>query len=180
MERQWKYAVVGNVIRNRIDEHGVLRHGTKEFPAGAKLYLYGKFWNETFKNISAIGLDRHKRYRVVDLPVEYIENLRIQKVYKLSVLRIMNDFEFEQGWWDNSLEEKNNAEYFIKKWNNKENFPVEQYNAFKNRIIEILRNNIFDEGRIERFMNYYYHEIIDSFREGKNPEDLISQILKVL
>lgn len=119
MKRQWRYAAVGNVVKNRIDENGILRHGTKEFPAGAKLYLFGKYWDKSFEDISVIGFDRHKRYRVVDLSYEYIENLRIQRVYKPKVLEIMNSFEFEHVWWSNTEEDIKNIQDFLIRWNNK-------------------------------------------------------------
>lgn len=111
------------------------------------------------------------------MSVEYIENLRIQKVYKLSILGIINDEEFVRGWWDNTLDDRKSAEEFIKKWNNKENFPIDKYHAFINKIEKILENNYIDNEKIKRFMNCYYHEIMDSFREGKEVEELINDII---
>ena len=95
---KWRFCAVGNVVNTRKDEEGVLRHGTKEFCGGTRLYLYGRYWNETSPYIAAIGLDRHKKYRVVDLPVDVVKNVRKSKVYRHSVLKIMDNWEFCDVW----------------------------------------------------------------------------------
>ena len=94
---KWQYCAIGNVIEFRTEENGAKIPGTKEFRKGAKLYLCGKYWDFTQDTIGVIGLGRNNRIRFVNLPVKYIEKVRLSKAFKPSVLRIMNDFEYETG-----------------------------------------------------------------------------------
>lgn len=95
----WKYCAVGNIIRTHIDENGVLRYGTVAYPSGRKVYLCGKHWDTMQETISVIGLSRRgRRYRVEDVPVSLIENVRRKQVYKPTVLKIMDNFEFRDCW----------------------------------------------------------------------------------
>ncbi|MBP3447773.1 MAG: hypothetical protein J6K51_01990 [Clostridia bacterium] len=64
MKRRWKYCVVANIVKTRIDENGILRYGTPAFTGGSKVYLCGKIWNRNRNGISALGLNRGKRYFV--------------------------------------------------------------------------------------------------------------------
>ena len=41
-KKPWKYCVVGNIVRERIDENGVFRRGTVAFKGGARVYIEGK------------------------------------------------------------------------------------------------------------------------------------------
>ena len=41
-KKEWKYCVVGNIVQERVDENGVLRHGTATFRGGAKVFLCGR------------------------------------------------------------------------------------------------------------------------------------------
>lgn len=115
---KWRHCVVGNIVKDRIYENGVLRHGCKEFRMGTKVYLYGKYFDKDMDDeIDVLGLDRHNRYRVVTIPEEYIENVRYSRVYKPSVLRFMNAWPYTEWWWDDSKEDKQNAMEFVRRWN---------------------------------------------------------------
>ena len=116
-QKAWKYCVVGNIVRSRVDENGVLRYGTAAFAGGKKVYLCGKFWDSTWDSISVIGLNRNGRYQVVDTPCCLIENIRCQRTYSPSILKIMNDWEFWHYWWDNTAEDKKATEDFVALWN---------------------------------------------------------------
>lgn len=119
VDYKWRYCVVGNIVLDRTDEEGNIRHGCKEFKAGTKVYLYGKYWPEEFNYIPVIGLDRHRKYRVVKISKEYIENVRAGRVFKPNILEIMNNFEFTDAWWDSSEEDKLDTKNFAKRWNDK-------------------------------------------------------------
>ena len=116
--RAWKCCVVGNIVKTRIDENGILRYGTSAFTGGTKVYLCGKYWDERAKTITVIGLNRFKKFSVSDIPPNAIENVRCQRVYKPKVIEIMDDFEFWDYWWGNTKKEKKSAELFVEKWNN--------------------------------------------------------------
>ena len=92
---RWKYCTVGNIVKTRIDEDGVVRYGTKQYSGGTKVYLCGKYWDETCNKIDVIGLTRFKRFKVEFIDTKLIENIRIQRTYKETILRIMNDYEFQ-------------------------------------------------------------------------------------
>ena len=114
--KEWKFCVVGNITTTHTDENGVLRYGTAAFPGGTKVYLCGKYWDGSRKSISVIGLNRGKRYQVVDTDVRRIENVRAQMVFKPSVLKIMNDWEFADHWWGRTAKDKKEAADFVRRW----------------------------------------------------------------
>ena len=114
---EWKYCVVGNIAESHMDRKGILRYGTSAFTGGTKVYLCGKHWEEMRDDIGALGLTRGNRFQVISTDVRLIENLRLQKVYKPTVLHIMNDFEFWDIWWGSTPEDRASAEAFIKMWN---------------------------------------------------------------
>ena len=120
MKKPWRYAVAGNIKKQRIDENGDLRYGTAAFKGNTKVYLCGRLWDERLPNenkteISVLGLSRGGRYYVGCVPIELIENLRLTRVYTPKVLEIMSDFEFCECWWGNSQEERDDASAFLKK-----------------------------------------------------------------
>ena len=117
--KDWKYCVVGNIVQERVDADGILRHGTAAFRGGAKVFLCGKNFDFSGVIISALGLTRGKRLQVIDTPMEHIENLRVQKTYRTGILAIMNDWEFRDSWWGNTEEDKKDAETFIEEWNSR-------------------------------------------------------------
>ena len=117
--KDWKYCVVGNIVQERVDADGILRHGTAAFRGGAKVFLCGKNFDFSGIIISALGLTRGKRLQVIDTPKAHIENLRVQKTYRTGVLAIMNDWEFHNSWWGNTEEDKKDAEAFIEQWNSR-------------------------------------------------------------
>ncbi len=112
----WKYCVVGNIIRTHIDDNGILRNGTPAYPGGTRVYLCGKYWDPTRKEISVIGLTRGKRYQVHEVPIALIENVRCARVYKPRVLAMMNNWEFYDCWWDNTKKDKESTEAFVENW----------------------------------------------------------------
>lgn len=121
--KEFKYCVVGNIVKERIDENGSIKHGTIEFSGGTKVYLCGKPKYKDPDMIEVIGLSRMKRYnrryyRVVYMPKKYIENIRASRTYKKQILNIMDDvrsFGYRaQYWWHDSLEDKKEVEEFVK------------------------------------------------------------------
>ncbi len=113
----WNLCAVGNIVKTIIDENGELKHGTKEFVGGAKVYLKGKLWDKDAKTIEVIGLTRNHRYSFVELPVEYIENVRFQTVYKPKIVELMDDWEFGGDWWHRTGEDKRDIKRFVSEWN---------------------------------------------------------------
>lgn len=69
--------------------------------------------------IGVIGLSRSKRFIFTDVATELIENVRCTKVYKPSVLELMDYFEFSDYWWDNSVAAMKETKRFAEEWNKK-------------------------------------------------------------
>lgn len=113
----WKYCAVGNIKKTHIDKNGVLRYGTVAYRGGSKVYLCGRYWNKAQGTITVIGLNRRGRtYQVNEIPIFLIENVRFKRVYKPTVLKKMNYWEFADCWWGNSLEDRESVNAFIKRW----------------------------------------------------------------
>ena len=121
--KKWKYCVVGNIVKTHIDENGVLRHGTSAFTGGAKVYLCGRLWPKSESSISVAGICRGKRWYVHDVPIHLIENVRCQRTFKPSVLKIMDDWEFYECWWHDTEEDRQATEEFVARWNRESVHP---------------------------------------------------------
>ena len=113
----WAYCVVGNIVKTHTTADGNVLNGTVAYTGGTKVYLCGKYWSYESDTITAIGINRFKKYRVNDVPPEMIENVRWQRVYKPAVLEIMNYWENCDDWWKNTEEDKTSVSAFVSKWN---------------------------------------------------------------
>lgn len=115
----WCYCVVGNIVKSRIDENGLKRHGTVAFTGGTKVYLCDKQCNKSYEKIPVIGLNRHKKYVTEYIPVTAIENVRCSKVYKQQILKLIDYYylEYEDCYWENTPKDKAETEDFVQHWN---------------------------------------------------------------
>lgn len=96
--QNWRFCIVGNVAQQHTDENGQVLYGTKAFTGGTKLYINDRTWDLKHGSASVIGLNRFGHYAVEQIPVELIENLRVQAVFKPTVLEIMDYLEKADGW----------------------------------------------------------------------------------
>ncbi len=112
----WRFCVSANIVRTHTDENGVLRYGTKAFTGGTKVYINGKD-REDSDLIEVVGLNRFGRFVVDFIPVEYIENIRGQRVYKPKVLEIISYLEAIEGdtWWENTAGDREESLLFAEK-----------------------------------------------------------------
>ena len=115
---EWRYAVTGNIKKEHIDENGILRYGTVAYKGNTKVYLCGRNWDERLPgtnktHICVLGLSRGGRYYDENVPIALIENLRITRVYKPTVLGLMADPEYSEGWWGNTQAERDDASAFL-------------------------------------------------------------------
>ena len=115
---EWRFGVVGNIVKTHTDENGNVFSGTKAFTGGTKVYIDGKHWefDRLGTSVSVIGLNRFGKYEVTNVPMELIENVRCQRIYKPTVLSIMNSLEATDGWdwWKNKAEDRKETEAFVK------------------------------------------------------------------
>ncbi|MBP3447772.1 MAG: hypothetical protein J6K51_01985 [Clostridia bacterium] len=49
--------------------------------------------------------------------MDWLENLRVQRVFRPGVLNIMDDMEFEDGWWQDTPFDLKDAKEFVQWWN---------------------------------------------------------------
>lgn len=115
--REWRFGVVANIKKEHYDENGILRYGSKAFSGGAKVYLYGRYWDETCGMVGALGINRFKRRVFEHVPICLLENVRCQRVYKPSMLESMEYYEWFEGydWWKRSVEDRKATKDFCKR-----------------------------------------------------------------
>lgn len=113
-ESYWRFCVVGNIVKTHADEEGITRYGTKAFTGGTKVYMPGRRWEEDWDGILAIGRNRFGRYALEDVPLELLENIRFQIVFKTPVLNIILGEEAVDGWdcWGRTAADKREAKAF--------------------------------------------------------------------
>ena len=111
----WRFCISGNIVNNHIDQDGLLRYGTKAFTGGTKVYLNGKSLEKGNKTIEVIGRNRFGRFVADFIPIDYIENIRIQRVYKPVVLKIISYLEAVEGdqWWGYTPADRKESEQFV-------------------------------------------------------------------
>ncbi len=112
-QKKWKYCVVGNIVKERIDANGVLRHGTVAFRGGARVYLEGKYHNGN--EIRVLGMNRFGRYAFEYISLDQIENVRFTRTFKPRIMELMYEYE-EFCWWNNSDEDGLDAKQFAANW----------------------------------------------------------------
>ena len=102
----YRWCVVGNIIDERYDEDGVLRHGTKAFPPNRKVYI-SKSFNRQTGEVLVSGLNRFKsKYELIRIPLQHITNIRQSKTSNPKMLDYMRDHEYRRLWWGNSEEDR--------------------------------------------------------------------------
>lgn len=116
--KEWRFAVVGNIVKSHKGDDGKIYYGTKEFTGGTKVYLDGKYFSSDQKKISVIGLNRHRKYSIETISVALIENLRFKVIFNMTVMEIMDHVEAMDGWkwWGRTANDKREAQEFAKNW----------------------------------------------------------------
>ena len=143
-KKPWKYCVVGNIVRSHIDDEGIVRNGTPEYPGGARVYLCGKYWDHARKEITVVGLTRGKRHQVHEVPTKLIENVRCSRTYKPGILKIMNNWEFYDCWWGDTQEDKKAVQSFVEAWNTVLNGSSQQKESPKNPLDDNMFVELFE------------------------------------
>ena len=107
-----KYGIIANIKKDLYtDEEGMLRRGTKAFPAGRKVYL-SRYINED--GVLCLGLNRFKsRYTKSNVPWNMIENVRCTKIFNTRALWLMVDYgEYPDMWWTHKKEDETRSKDF--------------------------------------------------------------------
>lgn len=118
---EWRFGVVGNIVGEHIGENGNTYYGTKAFTPKTKVYINGKYWDFDREEIGVIGRNRFGRIVSETIPIDLIENIRTQKIYKPKVLEIIHGLTVMDGWhwWEKTAEDRKDAESFVKIINSK-------------------------------------------------------------
>ena len=98
-EQEWRWCLVGNIVgAHEFGEAHEIKYGTKHFSSGTKVFVNLIYGGRGHKRIMVIGVPRHSRnYIEVVIPSKYVENFRIQKVFKPALLKRMENSNYE--WW---------------------------------------------------------------------------------
>ena len=120
-EKNWRFGVIGNIVSEHTDENGNVYYGSKAFTSGTKVYIHGKFWDPENPNIAVIGRNRFGRTVFESVPINLIENIRVKRIYKPSILAIIYHLHVMEGleWWERTAADRKNAENFAKELSNK-------------------------------------------------------------
>ena len=115
-EANWRFGVVGNIVVSHIGEDGKTYYGTKAFTPGTKVYIDGKYWSKESSTISVIGRNRFGRTVLEYIHLDCIENFRVQRIYKPTILKIIDYLREMEGWdwWGRTVEDRKSTEKFVK------------------------------------------------------------------
>ena len=102
-ETEFIYCLVGNIVPCHFKgEDKKVVKGTKHFVPNAKLFVLPRIGNYKLERVRAIGFSRKsKSYKLTRVPVRYITNWRLKKIYKREIIQIM--FE-NRGWRDTEID----------------------------------------------------------------------------
>ena len=147
-KQEWVWALVGNIKEeHEFGETHEVKKGTKHFSPGTKVYLSCSHWGDGYENINVIGKPRHTRkYIAVVMRREYIENFRMQKIYKPSVISRMKEDKGWGGFWDDSEKSRLEIITYLNFLN------LEEAEKEREKVIE--DGNLYAD--IENFCIYYW------------------------
>lgn len=115
MNNNWKFCVVGNIVKQHLDESGNVLYGTQAFSGNTKVYINDFTFDLHPGMITVLGLNRFGRYSIERVYIGLIENIRLQKVFKPKVLEIMDHYSLMEGmsWRGRTAEDRRTLEKFV-------------------------------------------------------------------
>lgn len=117
----WRFCVTGNIIEKHCDSDGNIFYGTKAFRGGTKVYINDKHLGPESTDAFVIGMNRFKRYVFDVVPLDLIENVRLQRVFKPQILQMIeHDERWEGGIWrERTADDRKGATAFVEQWQKK-------------------------------------------------------------
>ncbi len=102
----WTWCLVGNIAeKHEYGEEHEIMIGTKHFAPGTKVLCAPTQWGDGYENIVVIGSPRHgSPYVEIVTRSKHVENYRMQKVYKPSILKRMCLSKY--SWWGDTEEDR--------------------------------------------------------------------------
>lgn len=124
-DKAWRFCVVGNIKKQHLGEEQIILYGTKAFVGGTKVYISDETFGLNDGRISVMGLNRFRRYAVESVPIDLIENVRLQRVFKPGVLAVMDGLAVTDGWrWKGrTTEDRKTLEAFVENWGKYQSYP---------------------------------------------------------
>lgn len=115
----WRFCAVGNIKPQHTDANGTVRYGTKAFSGGSKIYICDTTLDLHSECITVLGRNRFSRYVIEGVPIDLLENIRIQSILKPTVLEIMDYLNAADGWtWrGRTSQDKKEINAFIERVN---------------------------------------------------------------
>ncbi|MCR4648837.1 MAG: hypothetical protein K5776_07140 [Lachnospiraceae bacterium] len=103
---EWCWSLVGNIVdEDEFGEEHEIKKGTKQFSSGSKVCLAPGQWGDGYERVIVIGVARGSRkYIEVIMQSKYIENFRMQKIYKPAIMKRM--INSEHYWWSDSEDDR--------------------------------------------------------------------------
>ena len=111
---EWCWALVGNIVNeHKYGEEKDIKKGTKHFSPGTKVYLAPASWGDGYERIHVIGIRKgNRKYIEIVMQTKYIENIRMQKVYKPAIVKRM--INSENLWWGDSDDDRKSIIEYLK------------------------------------------------------------------
>ena len=111
---EFRYILVGNIIdKHYYGENKEIRSGTKQFRAGAKVYLLPKYGGNGHTDIPVYGLPRKSRNKIqIVIRGSMIKNVRVKKTFDPKLIKKIDDSFFYDNfdndeaslqWWADSM-----------------------------------------------------------------------------
>ncbi|MGN0623372.1 MAG: hypothetical protein ACI4JA_05430 [Oscillospiraceae bacterium] len=109
----WCWCLIGNIVQeHEYGEEHEIKYGTKQFSRGTKVFLAPAQWGDGYDKIAVIGLPRYgRKYIEVVTKSKYIENFRMQKVFKPAVLKLMCSS--QHRWWGDTENDRKEIIRFL-------------------------------------------------------------------
>ncbi len=155
-----KFCVVANIVRERVDENGVLRHGTAAFPGGRKVYV-SKTFSYNRDRIKVVGLNRFKKYVYDYVPFDAITNIRPDKTFSKTMISLMTDDVLDgicNEWFGYKEADRIATEIYANILNAAQNGNPE--------LLEVFQND-FESHRWEYFNAFFQPRRVDKIEEWK-------------
>lgn len=106
-DENFRYVLVGNIIdKYYFGEEKIIKSGTKEFRAGAKVYLFPKYGGMGHERIPVYGLPRKKWKKImIVIRACLIKNVRVMKTYDKKIIELVDrNFDYKCIQYECSLE----------------------------------------------------------------------------
>jgi len=104
-QEKFIWCLIGNIVNQELlADNQDTRYGTKHFSANTKVYCFPAKWGDGYEKIQVIGRHRQTSRNVcIVMPANLITNWRIQKVYRLYILKVMKS---KHGWTDSEKDKE--------------------------------------------------------------------------